>query len=106
MVTRRIYLNKPDVFCYICGEYTVVENRNAISTFVKRVYLAYLGMKPGDQDRSWAPHIECKMLRTQSNSSEDESERIANTDDTFFLMIVLRCENSFLKTNLTILSAI
>ncbi|ESN97976.1 hypothetical protein HELRODRAFT_177647 [Helobdella robusta] len=37
---RRSCKNKPDVFCYICGEYTLVHNRN--------------------QDKDWAPHMVCK----------------------------------------------
>ena len=43
MVTssRRRCLNEPNVFCYICGEYTLQHNKKTISDFVKRAYLAY-----------------------------------------------------------------
>jgi hypothetical protein len=57
---RRSCKNKPDVFCYICGEYTLVPNRNPITGFIKRAYHAYFGIKLGDQDKGWAPHIVCK----------------------------------------------
>ena len=58
--TRRRCVNGPDVFCYMCGEYTLEHNRKPISDFVKQAYLAYLKVKLGDQDKSWAPHIVCK----------------------------------------------
>jgi hypothetical protein len=60
MSSRRKCVNEPDVFCYICGEYTRKEFRKPISDFVKKAYLAYFGVKLGDQDKIWAPHIACK----------------------------------------------
>ena len=57
---RRSCKNTPDVFCYICGEYNVVHNRNPVTTFIKRAYHAYFGMKLGDQEKAWAPHMVCK----------------------------------------------
>ena len=60
-VARRACKNKPDLFCYICGEYTLSPNRNEVTDFLKRVYKAYFGMKLGDQDKPWAPHIVCKV---------------------------------------------
>ena len=48
--TRRRFVNDPDVFCYICGEYTLEHNRKAISDFVKQAYLAHFKLKLGDQD--------------------------------------------------------
>ncbi|ESO04311.1 hypothetical protein HELRODRAFT_172670 [Helobdella robusta] len=57
---RRSCKNKPDVFCYICGEYTLVHNRNQVTCFIKRAYHAYFGIKLGDQDKDWAPHMVCK----------------------------------------------
>ena len=68
MATGRKCANKPDVFCYVCGEYTLAPNRNAVTTFVKRVYHAYFGMKLGDQDKSWAPHMVCKDAQSISVS--------------------------------------
>ena len=57
---RRSCVNHPDVFCYICGEYMLKENRKKVSDFLKRVYLAYFGVRLGDQDKTWAPHQVCK----------------------------------------------
>ena len=58
--TRKSCRNRPDIFCYICGEYTLVPNRNALITFIKQTYHAYFGMKLSDQDKAWAPHMVCK----------------------------------------------
>eukprot|EP00795_Rhopilema_esculentum_P009944 gene9944-18557_t len=57
---RRACRNKPGGFCYICGEYTLAPNRNSVTNFIKRAYYAYFGMKFGDQDKAWAPHMVCK----------------------------------------------
>lgn len=48
------------VFSYICGEYTLKEDRTTVSDFVKRAYLGYFGVRFGDQDKIWAPHQVCK----------------------------------------------
>ena len=53
-------LNSPNLFCYICGQFTVKDQRMNISEFVQKAYHAYFGMKLGDQDKNWAPHIVCK----------------------------------------------
>ena len=58
--TRKSCQNRPDIFCYICVEYTLVPNRNPVTTFMKQTYHAYFGMKLRDQDKSWAPHVVCK----------------------------------------------
>ena len=58
--SRKSCLNDPDVFCYICGQYTLKPNRNHVTSFIKRAYLAYFGVKLGDQDKPWVPHIVCK----------------------------------------------
>ena len=60
-VARRACKNKRDLFCYICGEYTLSPNRNEVTDFLKSVYKVYFGMKLGDQDKPWAPHIVCKV---------------------------------------------
>ena len=59
--SRRSCMNHPDVFYYICGEYTQKASRKPISEFVKRAYVGYFGVKLGDQDEPWAPHIVCKI---------------------------------------------
>ena len=40
--SRRSFVNDPNVFCYICGEYTLEHNQKLIIDFVKQ---AYLGIK-------------------------------------------------------------
>ena len=35
-------------------------NRNPVTKFIKRAYHTYVGMKLGDQDKAWAPHMVCK----------------------------------------------
>ena len=59
--SRRSCLNNPNDLCHICGQYTLLSNRNGISEFVKRAYLAYFKVRLGDQDKAWAPHIVCKQ---------------------------------------------
>ena len=58
--TRKSCRSRPDIFWYICGEYTLVPNRNLVTTFIKQTYHAYFGMKLVDQDKAWAPHMVCK----------------------------------------------
>ena len=71
---RRKCLNDPDVFCYICGRVTSLKQRCEITDFVKRVYLAYFGVRLGDQDKKWAPHKVCSSciatLRNWSNGKK------------------------------------
>ena len=57
---RRKCLNSPDVFCYICGQYTLKPQRTNLNDFVKKAYHAYFGLKLADQDKHWTPHIVCK----------------------------------------------
>ena len=56
---RRCKLH-PNVFCYIFECFTVPKKSQNITDFVKKVYLAYFGIKLGDQDKSWAPHKMCR----------------------------------------------
>ena len=55
--SRRACRNKTDVFCYICSEYTIVPYRKPVTKFIKRAYHIYFGIKLGDQDKAWAPHM-------------------------------------------------
>jgi len=56
----RSCLNLPDIFCHICGQFAIKDQRLEITDLVKQCYYAYFWMKLGDQDKSWAPHIVCK----------------------------------------------
>ena len=58
---RRQCRNHPDVFCYICGEHVLEKYRFYVRDFTKKAYKAYLGIKLGDQEKSWAPHKVCKQ---------------------------------------------
>ena len=57
---RRSCKHKPDLFCYICGEFTLAGKRNQATPFIKHAYYSYFGIKLRDQDKVWAPHIVCK----------------------------------------------
>ena len=57
---RRVCVNNPDLFCYICGKYTHPETRRNMTERVKQVYEKYFGCKVGDQDKIWAPHFCCR----------------------------------------------
>lgn len=59
MASRKC-VNDTDIFCYICGNYTVVKQRQDITDFVKNAYYAYFGVRLGDQDKTWAPHKVCR----------------------------------------------
>ena len=56
---RKCRLN-PNVFCYICGSFTVSKQRQGITDFVKKAYLSYFGVKIGYQDKNWVPHQVCR----------------------------------------------
>ena len=56
---RKCKLN-PNVFCYICGSFTVSKQRQGIKEFVKKAYLVYFRVKFGDQYKNWAPHQVCR----------------------------------------------
>ena len=49
--------NHPNRFCYICGHVVLPDRQVKITDFVKKTYQAYFGVKLGDQDKSFAPHI-------------------------------------------------
>ena len=53
--------NDPDMFCYICGEYILKNQRKSITDTVIRLYLAYFGIEIHNQDKVWVPHSVCKM---------------------------------------------
>lgn len=51
--------NKPNSFCYICGEFTLKAQQRNITPVVRKAYELYFGCRIGDQDKAWAPHISC-----------------------------------------------
>ena len=56
---RRKCCNDPDIFCYICGCFTLPPQRRNINSFINKIYLAYFGVLLSDQNKSWAPHQVC-----------------------------------------------
>ena len=77
--SRRSSVNDPNVFCYLCGEYTLEHNRKLITDFVKQAYLSYFKVKLGDQDKSWAPHIVCKTCIEHLRQWKERFE-VCNSD--------------------------
>lgn len=55
----RYCVNKPDNFCYICGEVTFASQKCGISPIIKKAYHLYFGCKIGNQEKNWALHICC-----------------------------------------------
>ena len=62
---KRKFSNSPDVFCYVCGEFTPTKDRRKITERVEKTYLRYFGVKIGDQDKPWAPHVICKVCQVK-----------------------------------------
>ena len=54
--------NKPDAFCYMCGEYTIAPNRKQVTSFITCAYHALCGIKLADQDKAWALRMVCKAF--------------------------------------------
>ena len=59
MATSRKCKISADIFCYICGQFTVKSQKRGITPLVRKAYELYFGCKVGDQDKSFAPHIIC-----------------------------------------------
>lgn len=60
MMASRGCKRSADSFCYICGELMVERQKRNITTFVRQVYLAYFGIRVGNQNKTWAPHFVCQ----------------------------------------------
>ena len=97
MARNRGCRNNPDVFCYTCGEFTIVSNRKKIDDLSR-----ILGMKLGDQEKSWASHIVCETcvedLHQQKNGKRNSlkfgvpmiwHERQNHYDDCYFCALDL-----------------
>ncbi|KAL4718873.1 hypothetical protein ACJJTC_016050 [Scirpophaga incertulas] len=56
---RRVCINSPNKFCYICGRYVLKSQCRHMNEDVKKAYFLYFGCKIGDQDKQWAPHSSC-----------------------------------------------
>ena len=63
MSARRKCSDSPDLFCYVCGEFTLAKDWRKITEKVEKSYLRYFSAKIGDQDKQWAPHVICKVCQ-------------------------------------------
>jgi len=54
-------LNHPDTFRYVCGELTLKSQMQNLTPIITKCYELYFGCKVGDQDKSWAPYMLCKV---------------------------------------------
>ena len=52
-------INHPNCFCYISGEFTPKSQLRNMTPLVKKGYEKYFGCMIGDQDKSWAPLVQC-----------------------------------------------
>lgn len=77
--TRISCKNKPDIFCYFCGEYTIIPSRNLVSMFKNQVskcaYHAYFGVKFGNQDEAGC-HTWYESHATSICVSEPKARRV------------------------------
>ena len=55
----RKYVKSPNLFCYVCAEFTRSQQRKSTTPIAKKAYELYFGCKFGDQDKSWTPHSCC-----------------------------------------------
>ena len=51
--------NKPNVFCYVCGEFVLKRQKREFTNKLRKAYLRYFGCAIGDEDKPWAPHSVC-----------------------------------------------
>ena len=75
MSAERKCSNIPDVFCYVCQEFTLAKGRRKITEKVEKSYLRYFGVKIGVQDKPWAPPVICKgcqikFIRWENGASD------------------------------------
>ena len=55
------YIDKANSSCYGCGDFTTVAQHRTITPLLRSTYFHYFDCKTGDQDKSWVPHICCKL---------------------------------------------
>ena len=47
----RVCVNSPDLFCYICGEFTPKSKKKPLSDLIKQCYQAYFNRVVRNQDK-------------------------------------------------------
>lgn len=63
----RVCVNSPDLFCYICGEFTPKSKKKPLSDLIKQCYQAYFNRVVRNQDKSWVPKVCCLRCYTYLN---------------------------------------
>lgn len=63
----RVCVNSPDLFCYICGEFTPKSKKKPLSDLIKQAYQAYFNCDVRNQDKSWVPKVCCLKCYTNLN---------------------------------------
>ena len=78
---RRKCKNEANMFCYICGDSMMKEQRRNITKFLRMVYKAYFGMKVGDQDKVWGSHILAAQFVLKASEIDRFTKRIMGNYD-------------------------
>lgn len=55
----RVCVNSPDLFCYVCGQFTPKSEKKPISPLLETCYKAYFKIAIKNKDKSWVPKICC-----------------------------------------------
>ena len=74
---RRKCCNDPDIFCYICGCFTLPPQRRNINSFIKKIYLPYFGVPLDDQEKLGATpslHNVCRNIEILVSRKECEAQ--------------------------------
>ena len=71
--------NHPDRFCYICGNVILSGRLAKITDFVKKAYRGYFGVKLGDQDKAFAPHVSCKICVVNLRDWRDRKGKVCHS---------------------------
>ncbi|KYN11115.1 hypothetical protein ALC57_16739 [Trachymyrmex cornetzi] len=72
-MSRKVCVNNPDRFYYICGKYMLSKHIFSINDSLKERYYDYFNREITHQDKSWVPHKSCKscveVLRSCTNKN-------------------------------------
>ena len=71
--------NHPDRLCYICCNVILPGRLAKITDFVKKTYHAYFGVKFGDQDKPFAPHVSCKTCVENLRDLRDKKGKVCHS---------------------------
>ncbi|XP_017466154.1 PREDICTED: uncharacterized protein LOC108378862 [Rhagoletis zephyria] len=64
--TREFECNKdPDMFCFMCGQYTIIRRRRVFSDHIKTLYSKYFGIEPKNAEKPWTPNTLCTSCRVE-----------------------------------------